>query len=76
MTYTENRTRKDFHNRIINKLLYENKNKQNSVTDLETQKESTNNNCILFTYTGIKLIGYNILKINKTITSGLKETIK
>jgi hypothetical protein len=67
-----------FNNRTVNKLLRKYKNKQNTTSALETQKDNTNNNWISFTYTRNETTKLtNIFKqIDKSIKIGLKTSNK
>ena len=67
-----------FENKTVNKLLHKHKNKQNTISSLETQKDNTNNNWISFTCTGNETTKLaKILKqIDENINIGLKTSNK
>ena len=58
--------------------MYEHKKEQNAITAVQTQKESTNNNWISFTYTGNETmkLAKSFKKINRNINIGFKTDNK
>jgi hypothetical protein len=63
-----------FNNTTVNKLLHKYKNKQNTISALDTQKDNINKNWISYTYTGNETT--KLTKIFKQIDKNFKIELK